>query len=101
MPSPIVFPTHSTAAPPDRMLSNLPNRLSFLRILLSPVFFFLFVSGNPLLRQLSLVVFLIAAAAPTLLQDESHQTAPAAETSSPASDPLDLDPVAEGWSGRA
>ena len=43
------------------MFSTLPNRLSLLRILLSPVFFFFFVSPNPALRHLSLAVFFIAA----------------------------------------
>jgi CDP-diacylglycerol--glycerol-3-phosphate 3-phosphatidyltransferase len=43
------------------MLSTLPNRLSLLRILLSPVFFVFFISSNPLLRQLSVVVFFLAA----------------------------------------
>jgi CDP-diacylglycerol---glycerol-3-phosphate 3-phosphatidyltransferase len=43
------------------MPTSLPNRLSFLRILLSPVFLLLFVSSNPTLRLLSVAVFLIAA----------------------------------------
>lgn len=43
------------------MFSTLPNRLSLLRIALSPVFFWFFVSTVPPLRHLSLLVFLIAA----------------------------------------
>jgi CDP-diacylglycerol--glycerol-3-phosphate 3-phosphatidyltransferase len=43
------------------MFSTLANRLSLLRILLSPVFFFLFISSVPQLRHFSLLVFFIAA----------------------------------------
>jgi CDP-diacylglycerol--glycerol-3-phosphate 3-phosphatidyltransferase len=43
------------------LVSNLPNRLSLFRILLSPVFYFLIVSENPVLRQLSMLVYCIAA----------------------------------------
>jgi len=43
------------------MFSTLPNTLSLLRILLSPVFFLLFISGDPILRQISVAVFFIAA----------------------------------------
>lgn len=43
------------------MFSTLPNQLSVLRILLSPVFLFLFISERPTLRVLSIVVYLIAA----------------------------------------
>ena len=39
----------------------LPNQLTGIRILLTPVFFFLFLSDDPVLRQISLVVFLLAA----------------------------------------
>ncbi len=39
----------------------LPNQLTTLRILLTPVFLFLFLSDSPLLKQISLIVFLIAA----------------------------------------
>ncbi len=39
----------------------LPNQLTVMRIILTPVFFFLFLSGEPLLQQISLLVFLIAA----------------------------------------
>ncbi len=39
----------------------LPNQLTVLRIILTPVFLVLFLSGVPLLIQISLVVFLIAA----------------------------------------
>jgi CDP-diacylglycerol--glycerol-3-phosphate 3-phosphatidyltransferase len=37
-----------------------PNQLTFLRILLAPVFVAFLFSANPLLRQLSLVVFILA-----------------------------------------
>ena len=40
---------------------TLPNQLTILRIVLTPVYLFLFLSGNPLLKQLSLIVFFIAA----------------------------------------
>ena len=39
----------------------LPNQLTVLRILLTPVFYFLFRSGNPTLVQISMGVYLIAA----------------------------------------
>jgi CDP-diacylglycerol--glycerol-3-phosphate 3-phosphatidyltransferase len=39
----------------------LPNQLTILRIILTPVFLILFLSGNPLLKQISLGVFIIAA----------------------------------------
>ena len=39
----------------------LPNQLTTLRIILTPVFFFLFISGDSLLIQISLVVYIIAA----------------------------------------
>lgn len=39
----------------------LPNQLTVLRIILTPVFLILFISGNPLLIQISLIVFIIAA----------------------------------------
>lgn len=39
----------------------LPNQLTVLRIILTPVFLFLFLSEDPLLKQISLVVFIIAA----------------------------------------
>ncbi len=39
----------------------LPNQLTILRIILTPVFFVFFISGEPHLIQASLVVFLIAA----------------------------------------
>jgi CDP-diacylglycerol---glycerol-3-phosphate 3-phosphatidyltransferase len=39
----------------------LPNQLTVLRIILTPVFLVLFLSGNPLLIQISSVVFIIAA----------------------------------------
>lgn len=38
-----------------------PNQLTVMRIILTPVFFFLFLTGEPLLIQISLVVYLIAA----------------------------------------
>ena len=40
---------------------TLPNQLTILRILLTPVFLFLFLSSNPLHVQISLAVFFIAA----------------------------------------
>ena len=43
------------------MFSTLPNRLSLLRILLSPVFLFSFISTDPMFRHWSLAVFLVAA----------------------------------------
>jgi CDP-diacylglycerol---glycerol-3-phosphate 3-phosphatidyltransferase len=43
------------------MFSTLPNQLSLLRILLSPVFFALFVSSRPTLRLISMGVYMIAA----------------------------------------
>jgi CDP-diacylglycerol---glycerol-3-phosphate 3-phosphatidyltransferase len=39
----------------------LPNQLTILRIILTPVFLVLFLSDNPLLKQISLGVFIIAA----------------------------------------
>ena len=39
----------------------LPNQLTTLRIILTPVFLFLFISGDPLLIQISLAVFIVAA----------------------------------------
>ena len=39
----------------------LPNQLTTLRIILTPVFFVLFVSGDPLLIQISLIVYIVAA----------------------------------------
>jgi len=39
----------------------LPNQLTVLRIILTPVFLFLFLSGQPGLIQISYVVFLVAA----------------------------------------
>jgi CDP-diacylglycerol---glycerol-3-phosphate 3-phosphatidyltransferase len=38
-----------------------PNQLTILRIILTPVFLFLFLSDEPVLKQISLVVFIIAA----------------------------------------
>lgn len=40
---------------------TLPNSLTFLRIVLTPVFLVLFVSDSPLNKQISLLVFIIAA----------------------------------------
>jgi CDP-diacylglycerol--glycerol-3-phosphate 3-phosphatidyltransferase len=40
---------------------TLPNQLTLLRIILTPVFVLLLMSGSPLYMQLSLVVFVIAA----------------------------------------
>ena len=39
----------------------LPNQLTVLRIILTPVFLLLFLSGDPLLIQISLAVYLVAA----------------------------------------
>lgn len=39
----------------------LPNQLTVLRIILTPVFLFLFISENPVLKQISLGVFFVAA----------------------------------------
>jgi CDP-diacylglycerol--glycerol-3-phosphate 3-phosphatidyltransferase len=39
----------------------LPNQLTVLRIILTPIFFVLFISNNPILRQISLIVYIIAA----------------------------------------
>jgi CDP-diacylglycerol--glycerol-3-phosphate 3-phosphatidyltransferase len=39
----------------------LPNQLTVLRIILTPVFLYLFLSGEPLMIQISLIVFIIAA----------------------------------------
>ena len=39
----------------------LPNQLTVLRIILTPVFFVLFISNHPILRQISLIIFIIAA----------------------------------------
>lgn len=39
----------------------LPNQLTVLRILLTPVFYLLFRTGDPVLVQISMVVYLIAA----------------------------------------
>ncbi|MFH1194065.1 MAG: CDP-diacylglycerol--glycerol-3-phosphate 3-phosphatidyltransferase [bacterium] len=38
-----------------------PNQLTVLRIILTPVFLFLFLADDPLLKQISLIVFLLAA----------------------------------------
>jgi len=40
---------------------TLPNQLTILRIILTPIFLYLFLSKNPLLIQISLGVFIIAA----------------------------------------
>ena len=39
----------------------LPNQLTVLRIILSPVFFFLFLTNDQTLMQISIIVFIIAA----------------------------------------
>lgn len=39
----------------------LPNQLTVLRIILTPVYLFLFLTGDPTLIQISMVVFIIAA----------------------------------------
>ena len=40
---------------------TLPNQLTILRIILSPIFLLLFLSPEPLFKQISLAVFIIAA----------------------------------------
>ena len=39
----------------------LPNQLTILRIILTPVFLYLFLTDDPLLKQISLAVFILAA----------------------------------------
>lgn len=39
----------------------LPNQLTVLRIILTPVFFILFISDDPLMKKISLAVYIIAA----------------------------------------
>lgn len=39
----------------------LPNQLTTLRIILTPVFLFLFLSENPILKQISLAIYILAA----------------------------------------
>ncbi len=39
----------------------LPNQLTILRIILTPIFLVLFLASDPLLKQISLIVFIIAA----------------------------------------
>ncbi len=39
----------------------LPNQLTILRIILTPVFLFFFLSGNPLFKLISLGIFIVAA----------------------------------------
>jgi len=39
----------------------LPNQLTILRIILTPVFLVLFLAADPVLKQISLIVFIIAA----------------------------------------
>ncbi len=39
----------------------LPNQLTILRIILTPVFLFFFLSGNPLFKIISLGIFIVAA----------------------------------------
>ena len=39
----------------------LPNQLTILRIILTPVFLFFFLSNNPVYNQIALAVFIIAA----------------------------------------
>jgi CDP-diacylglycerol---glycerol-3-phosphate 3-phosphatidyltransferase len=40
---------------------TLPNQLTILRIILTPVFFILFLMDDPVYKQISIIVFLIAA----------------------------------------
>ncbi|MCL5031226.1 MAG: CDP-diacylglycerol--glycerol-3-phosphate 3-phosphatidyltransferase [Bacteroidetes bacterium] len=39
----------------------LPNQLTILRIILTPIFLVLFLANDPLLKQISLIVFIVAA----------------------------------------
>lgn len=39
----------------------LPNQLTTLRIILTPIFFFLFISDDPFLKQIALIIYFIAA----------------------------------------
>ncbi len=39
----------------------LPNQLTTLRLILSPVFFFMFLSENPVYKQIALAIYIIAA----------------------------------------
>ncbi len=39
----------------------LPNQLTTLRLILSPVFFFMFLSENPVYKQIALIIYIIAA----------------------------------------
>lgn len=39
----------------------LPNQLTVLRIILSPIFLFFFLSENPLFKQISIGIFIVAA----------------------------------------
>jgi CDP-diacylglycerol---glycerol-3-phosphate 3-phosphatidyltransferase len=39
----------------------LPNQLTVLRMILTPLFFFFFLSENTLLKQISLIIFILAA----------------------------------------
>ncbi len=43
------------------MFLTLPNQLTLLRLLLSPVFFVMYISSDPITRQFSLLVFIVAA----------------------------------------
>lgn len=45
----------------DSKFSTLPNQLSLLRIILSPIFIFCLISDDALARQISLIIFFIAA----------------------------------------
>lgn len=42
-------------------ITSLPNQLSVLRIILSPLFVFCLISGDAVMKQLSLIIFFIAA----------------------------------------
>ncbi|MAT40080.1 MAG: CDP-diacylglycerol--glycerol-3-phosphate 3-phosphatidyltransferase [Ectothiorhodospiraceae bacterium] len=43
------------------MVFNLPNSLTALRIVLAPLFFMLFISADPVMKQISLLVYMVAA----------------------------------------
>ena len=54
------YETQADILPSMKIEFTPPNQLTFLRILLTPVFVAFLFSANPLLRQLSLVIFILA-----------------------------------------
>ncbi len=62
MPALMAFSVYPRTAMPKLQLElNLPNQLTLLRVALTPVFAWFILSDSPLFRQLSLVIFVIAA----------------------------------------